>query len=63
VGWVVHAPAIQAEAALRPQNINHEPIANLEANAFVEGNITGNILILDDSEDDDLIWGSPDSGD
>jgi hypothetical protein len=39
-----------------------EPIANQAANAFGAGSIPGNIAIIDDIDDIDLIWGNPNSG-
>jgi hypothetical protein len=56
------APVAEADVLLRPRNALGEPIANRAANAFGGGSIPDNIVILDDSDDDNLIWGSPNSG-
>jgi hypothetical protein len=58
----VQSSAARAESVLCLRNAHFEPIARQAANAFVGNSIPGNIAILEDSDDDDLQWGSPRSG-
>jgi hypothetical protein len=60
--WAAQASATEADVLLHPRNALGEPIANQAANAFGGGNIPKNTAILDDSDDDNLIPGSPNSG-
>jgi hypothetical protein len=52
----------EPDALLRPRNALGEPIANRAENASGGGSIPENIVILYDSNDDNLIWDSPNSG-
>jgi hypothetical protein len=54
--------AARAESVLRPQNTHFKPIDRQAANSFGGNSIPVNIAILEDSDDDDLQWGSPRSG-
>jgi hypothetical protein len=51
----------QVEAVFRPENARLAPMARQAANAFGDI-IPGNIVILENSDDNELQWFSPRSG-
>jgi hypothetical protein len=54
--------ATRSESVLRLRNAHFEPISRQAANTFGGNSIPGNIVILEDSDDDDLQSGSTRSG-
>jgi hypothetical protein len=55
----VRSSPAQTEAVLHLENARLEPMARQAAHAFGDNSIPENIVILKDSDGDELQWGSP----